>query len=148
MAERERVQWEQAAVFEAEDLSVKVMKLPLKWPKYALVIGSSYEDRQGVRKQGARINVRVNQGSVMVPDEALLKLVGEAREWIENDVRLLGPPPGRRGKRKDDGQRRQPTGPLLGLKELKKRDKAAWEARQAEKAEATETADGDQEAPV
>lgn len=146
---KERVQWEQAAVFEVEDLSVKVMKLPLKWPKYALMIGSSYEDRQGVRKQGARINVRVNQGSVKTPDEVLLKLVGDAREWIENDVRLLGPPPGRRGKPKDDGQRRQPTGPLLGLKELKKRDKAAWEARQAEKAEAEKADDGgDQEAQV
>lgn len=131
--------------FTGDGLSVQVMKLPLPRPRYAVVIGSSYLDPQGNQKRGARIGMPVLGGQVKpVNTDGLAKLLADAQAWVQAAVAAEGPAPSggdenrSRGKgprrhggdEKADGRRRDHSGPMVGLKELRKRDKAAWEARQ------------------
>lgn len=146
--------WGPVMEFTGEGLSVQVMKLPLPRPRYAVVIGSSYVDPQGNQKRGARIGMPVMGGQVKPLNvETLARLLAEAQAWVQTAVAAEGPAPSggdefrgrskggprRHGSDENGRGRREHSGPVIGLKELRKRDKAAWEARQKQEAKPEES---------
>lgn len=153
--------WDQEPLrtFTKDKLAVSVMRQPgrteTEYPRYAIVLGAALPDG----RRGARINVMIQGGQVSpLNADTLLGLIGEAEAFIQTEVsanrtargpgapsgdfrghrggdspqRTAMPRGGHEGGNRGSGGRNQ--GPVLGLKELAKRDKAAWAAAQAKKA--------------
>lgn len=143
----EQIQWTAVKDFASSDngdgLLVRVMKLALTRPRYSIIIGSAYKDQSGNQKQGARINVFISQNKVKPFEVAtLVGLIEEAELWINTEEAYTA---STRCRDEDAGlakrapiakggyQQQRPSGGGIGLKALKKLDKAAWEAKQAQK---------------
>jgi hypothetical protein len=130
-----RADWEKAKEFRKGDVAVNVLRLPLRFPRYALEIGAAYVD-QGTPKMGRRISVQTDgRGDALVLKsklEVLTSLVQEAEAWILEQAKVTesqnNSAPKRHNAQEGDRKPRQ-NGPVLGLKELAKRDKLAFEAR-------------------
>jgi hypothetical protein len=134
-----RVDWEKAKEFRNGDVAVNVVRLPLRYPRYAIEVGSSYTDkRDNQQKMGRRISVQLEgRGTLTLKSniEILTVLVQEAEAWIlaqAQEVETKNPPSPRKEQVPSKDGRLRPNGaPVVGLKELKKRDKLAYEARKA-----------------
>jgi hypothetical protein len=133
-----RADWEKAKEFRKGDLAVNVVRLPLRYPRYAIEVGSSYVDtRDNQTKMGRRIAIQTDgRGDALVLKsklEDLTSLVREAEAWILEQAKATEsqnrPAPRKVQAPSKDGRLRPNGAPLVGLKELKKRDKLAYEAR-------------------
>jgi len=145
-----RVDWEKAKEFKNGDVAVNVVRLPLRYPRYAIEVGSSYVDtRDNQRKMGRRISVQLEgRGTLTLKSniEILTALIQEAEAWIlaqAQETETKNQPSPQKGPVPSKGggpQKLRPNGaPLVGLKELKKRDKLAYEARKAAEVKAAPT---------
>lgn len=131
-----RVDWEKAKEFRKGDVVVNVLRLPLRFPRYAIEVGTAYVD-QGQPKMGRRISIQTDgRGDTLALKsklEDLTSLVREAEAWILEQAKLTESQnhqaPRKEQAPSKDGRLRPNGAPLVGLKELKKRDKLAYEAR-------------------
>lgn len=96
--------------FEAEGVSIAVMRLPLRYPKYSIMIGAAYDRLDGTRGRGSRISMHVRNGEADgCSDEVMLALLHKARSFIVERVALdqqNAPPREERagGERRDAGR--------------------------------------------
>jgi len=134
-----RADWERAKEFKNGDIAVTVLRQPMRFPRYALEIGVSFLDQGGQPKTGRRISIqsegRGDAVTIKSKHDILSGLIKEAEAWILEQVKATeaanqNRPPKKHDGKPQDGKIRQ-QGPVLGLKALKKRDKAAYEARKA-----------------
>lgn len=140
---RQQSLWDPVKEFTSEGLSVQVVCQQGSRPKYALVLGASYTDPKGAQRRGARINLFIIGGQLRpVRCDVLQQLIEEAQAWVDAKVQEeratretsgeIGDRPAKR-RQNDDNRQRSHAGPVLGLKELSKRDKQAWQQRQQKK---------------
>lgn len=139
--DRPRVQWEVAKEFREGEVAVNVLRLPLRFPKYALEVGSVWTDQQGEAKMGRRIPIntvgRGDDAGIKSQMQIIEHLVLQAETWIRDQVRATEAEaaqnrPARPAKQFDnDKPKFQKAAAPMGLKAMKKRDKAAWEAKKA-----------------
>lgn len=122
-----RVDWIHARTFRDKDLVVHVNKLPLRYPKYSIVIAVDKKERESKFLPISK----VGQGMISTDVSRIMNLLSEADEFIRSEMQAQEDQviADRLEREQRDLDRGKPK-PKMGLKAWGRRDKERRRARE------------------